>query len=102
MFSGAKINSSLSPNSYLAKLKRPKTELLAKEVYNYLVRNNYSFKNKLNSTELYDSLISSKLSEPLSTSYYKTLKDLADKLKCELVSKGEVSTRFLDGIVLRH
>ena len=42
MFSGAKINSSLSPNSYPAKLKRPKTELLAKEVYNYLVRNNYS------------------------------------------------------------
>ena len=75
MFSGAKINSSLSPNSYPAKLKRPKTELLAKEVYNYLVRNNYSFKKKLNSIELYDSLISSKLSEPLSTTYYKkTLK----------------------------
>jgi integrase len=102
MFSGAKINSSLSPNSYPAKLKRHKTELLAKEVYNYLVRNNYSFKKKLNSTELYDSLISSKLSEPLSTTYYNTLKDLADKLRCELISKGEISTRFLDGIILRH
>jgi hypothetical protein len=102
MFSGAKINSSLSPNSYPAKLKRPKTELLAKEVYNYLVRNNYSFKKKLNSVELYDGLISSKLSEPLSTTYYKTLKDLADKLRCELINKGEISTRFLDGIILRH
>ena len=71
-------------------------------MYNYLVRNNYSFKKKLNSTELYHSLISSKLSEPLSTTYFNTLKDLADKLRCELISKGEISTRFLDGIVLRH
>jgi hypothetical protein len=102
MFSGAKISSSLSPNSYPAKLKRPKTELLAREVYNYLVRNNYSFKKKLNSKELFDSLISSKLSEPLSATYYKTLKDLSEKLSCELISKGEISTRFLDGIVLRH
>ena len=48
MFSGAKINSSLSPNSYPNKLKRYKAELLAKEVYNYLIRNNYSFNKKLN------------------------------------------------------
>ena len=51
MFSGAKINSSLSPNSYPNKLKRHKAELLAKEVYNYLIRNNYSFNKKLNTKE---------------------------------------------------
>ena len=34
MFSGAKINSSLSPNSYPNKLKRHKAELLAKEESN--------------------------------------------------------------------
>ncbi len=102
MFSGAKINSSLSPNSYPNKLKRHKAELLAKEVYNYLIRNNYSFNKKLNTKEMYDVLINSKLSEPLSTTYYKTLKSLSCKLRCELISKGEISTHFLDSIVLKH
>jgi hypothetical protein len=43
LFNGKRIHSSLSPNSYPSKLRRNKAILLAKEVYDYLVSNNYSF-----------------------------------------------------------
>jgi hypothetical protein len=59
MFSGCKINSSLAPNSYPSKLRHSKTALLAKEVYDYLVSNDYSFKKPLKGVELFDSLIES-------------------------------------------
>ena len=55
MFSGNKIGSSLRPNSYPAKLRRSKCELLAKEVYDYLVRNDYIF--FLNELTLWSCLI---------------------------------------------
>ena len=72
MFSGCKINSSLAPNSYPSKLRHSKTALLAQEVYDYLVSNDYSFEKILKGIDLFESLIESKLSEPLSTMYRKT------------------------------
>ena len=51
MFSGKKIGSSTNPNTFPLKFRRNETINLAKEVYDYLVSNNYSFtkrpKNKL-------------------------------------------------------
>jgi len=41
LFSGSKISSSLSPNSYPAKMRRAITIELAKEVYEYLINNDY-------------------------------------------------------------
>ena len=102
MFSGARIGSSLSPNSYPYKLRRSKCELLAKEVYEYLVRNDYSYSKRVDSLELFNSLMSAKLSEPLSASYRNTLSELATKLRNELASSGEISVSYLDRIVLRH
>ena len=102
MFSGNKIGSSLRPNSYPAKLRRSKCELLAKEVYDYLVRNDYIFSKRVDSLKLFNSLMSAKLSEPLSSSYRNTLSDLATKLRSELVRSGEISVSYLDRIVLRH
>ena len=102
LFSGSKFGSSLSPNSYPTKLRRSKCELLAKEVYDYLVRNDYSFSKRVDSLEMFNSLMSAKLSEPLSSRYRNTLSDLAAKLRKELIRSGEISVSFLDRIVLRH
>lgn len=102
MFSGAKINSSLRPNSYPAKLRRSKCELLAKEVYDYLVRNDYSFSKRVNSLELFNSLMSAKLSEPLSKKYRKALYDLANKLRQRLVKSGGINTEYIDSLILKH
>ena len=57
LFSGKKINSSLRPNTYPKKLRFGKAILLAKEVYNFLVKNNYSFEKKLSSLEFFDKII---------------------------------------------
>ena len=102
LFNGARIGSSLSPNSYPTRLRRAKCELLAREVYDYLVRNDYSFTKRVDSLEMFNSLMSSKLSEPLSSRYRNTLSDLAAKLRSELVRSGEISVTYLDRIVLRH
>ena len=102
LFSGSKFGSSLSPNSYPAKLRRSKCELLAKEVYEYLVRNEYSFSKRVDSIGLFNSLMSAKLSEPLSSSYRNTLSELVTRLRNELIRSDEISVSFLDRIVLRH
>ena len=102
MFSGCKINSSLAPNSYPSKLRHSKTALLAKEVYDYLVSNDYSFEKPLKGVELFDSLIESKLSEPLSAMYRKALMSIASLLRHELVLKDSIGKQFLNSIPLRH
>lgn len=102
MFSGNKIGSSLSPNSYPLRLRKSKTELLAKEVYNYLVRNDYSFDKPMNSLERFDQLMSAKLSEPLSKTYRKALYDLASKLRQRLVKSGDINTEYIDSLILKY
>ena len=102
MFSGNKIGSSLSPNSYPLRLRKSKTELLAKEVYNYLVRNDYSFDKPMNSLERFDQLMSAKLSEPLSKTYRKALNDLASKLRQRLVKSGGINTEYIDSLILKY
>ncbi len=102
MFSGCKINSSHAPNSYPSKLRHAKTALLAKEVYDYLVSNDYSFEKPLKGVDLFDSLIESKLSEPLSAMYRKTLMSIASLLRQELILKGSISKQFLNSIPLKY
>ena len=57
LFSGNKIGSSLSPNSYPTKMRKAITIELAREVYEYLINNDYSFEKKVSTLELYDSLV---------------------------------------------
>ena len=102
LFNGKKIGSSLSPNTYPGKLRKAKATLLADEVYQYLVANDYSFDKKLSDLELYDKLIKSKLNEPLSKSYKKTLKHLSGVLRNELVRKDKLSLQFLNSIPLKY
>ena len=101
MFSGKKIGSSTNPNTFPLKYRRNETINLAKEVYDYLVSNNYSFtKRPKNKLEFYDSLIERKLSENLSLSYIKALKAIARCLREQLVSKGHISTEYVDSLSL--
>ena len=102
LFNGKRINSSLAPNSYPPRLRRNKAMILAKEVYEYLLSNDYSFTKPLSSIELFDSLIASKLKEPLSKTYKKTLTKLASCLRNELVNKGGISKQFLINIPSKY
>ena len=79
LFSGRMINSSLRPNTYPKKLRLGKAVLLAKEVYYFLVKNNYSFEKKISSLEFFDKIINKKLQEPLSDRYKKELKSFINK-----------------------
>jgi hypothetical protein len=56
------------------------------------VSNNYSFTKPLSSIELFDFIINSKLNEPLSKSYKKTLSKMVRHLRDELITKGHIST----------
>ena len=102
MFSGRLIGSSLNPNSYPAKLRYSITSTLAKQVYEFIVSNDYSLTKQLSTVERYDSLIRDKLAEPLSESYRKTLYSLSNILRKQLVKKGELTVSFLDSIPLKY
>ena len=103
MFSGKKIGSSNNPNTFPLKFRRNETINLAKEVYDYLVSNNYSFvKKPKTKLEFYDSLIERKLSQNLSVSYIKALKAISRCLREQLVSKGHISPDYVDSLSLRY
>ena len=102
LFNGNKIGSSLSPNSYPAKMRRAITTELAREVYEYLINNDYSFEKKVSKLELYDSLVAKKLAEPLSSTYKKTLNNLSVKLRHELQKKGSIKPTYIDSLILRY
>ena len=102
LFSGRLIGSSLYPNSYPSKKRFSMTSALAKQVYEFIVSNNYALTKPLSPVELYDNLINDKLAQPLSISYKKTLEYLSALLREELIKKGRISSVFIDSIPLRY
>ena len=102
LFSGRLIGSSINPNSYPAKQRYSVASDLAKQVYQFIVSNEYSLTKPLSTLECFDALIANKLAEPLSVNYRKTLSQLSKILREELIKKGSISTSFLDSIPLRH
>ena len=80
LLTASKIGLDLKPNNYPENLRRKQAELLAKLTYDYLIRNNYSFKKVKHESKLeqFDNLIKRKLSENLSFSYAKALKAYAN------------------------
>ena len=102
MFSGKKIGSSVNPNKFPLRLRKNETIKLAKEVYGYLINNNYSFKKNINKIDQFDLLVKKKMSEPLSSDYKKILKRLVSLLRGELASKGSISVEFIDSISLKY
>ena len=76
MFSGKKIGSSTNPNTFPLKFRRNETANLAKEVYDYLVSNNYSFNKRLkNKLEFFDYLIERKLLTLYQKKLFKPLRE---------------------------
>ena len=86
VFSGNKIKLNLKPNTFPPRQRKSKAELLAKEVYKYLINNNYTFDQEApkNELELYDLLVKNKLNEPLSDKYKKAIESIANFLENKL------------------
>ena len=104
LLSGSKIGLDLKPNNYPINLRRKQTELLAKLTYDYLIRNNYSFKEVKQQSKLerFDYLIDRKLSESLSVKYKKDLKTYSQVLRNELVKRNEIPIEFIDNYLLSY
>ena len=66
------------------------------------MRNDYSFSKRVDSLELFNSLMSAKLSEPLSKKYRKALYDLASKLRQRLEKSGDINTEYIDSLILKN
>ena len=74
MFSGRRINSSTAPNTFPIKHRRTEALKLAKEVYDYLSNNNYSFQRVYDKLEQFDLLLDKQLNEPISFLYKRAFK----------------------------
>ena len=104
LLTGSKIGLDLKPNNYPENLRRKQAELLAKLTYDYLIRNNYSFKKVKHESKLerFDYLIKRKLSENLSIPYRKALESYSFVLRKELINKDEIPTEFIDNYLLSY
>ena len=104
LLTAAKIGLDLKPNNYPENLRRKQAELLAKLTYDYLIRNNYSFKKVKHESKLerFDYLINRKLSENLSMSYHKALKTYSLVLREQILKKDYVPIEFIDNYLLSY
>ena len=110
LFNGKKINCEIYPNSFPIEKRLEMGSLLAAEVYKFITSglsfNSLIIKNSnqycLDDVGLFDSIVSKKLSEPLSQNYYKCLCGIVFRLRNELVVKGCISVDFIDSISLRN
>ena len=102
LFSGGLIGSSLSPNSYPVELRRNAAKQLAKEVYDYLLLNDYSFEKKKSSIEVFDAITAKKLSEPLSKKYKTELERLSALIRPDAIKYGVIRSATTDNILLKY
>ena len=104
LLTASKIGLDLKPNNYPENLRRKQAGLLAKLTYDYLIRNNYSFKKVKQESKLerFDYLIERKLSENISIPYKKALKSYASILRKELIRKNEIPIEFIDNYLLSY
>jgi len=96
LLNGQKIKSKLRPNDFPLKERKVKAELLAKNIYDYLENNNYSFDNQApkNELELYDYLVSQKLNEPLSIKYKKAIESISKELRGQVIIYKTIPIEF--------
>ena len=104
LLNGQKIKSQLRPNDYPTSERKPRAELLAKKVYDYLENNNYSFENQVpkNELELYDYLVEQKLKEPLSKAYKKTIGSLAKTFREQVILHKKIPIEFTNKYLNRY
>jgi integrase len=84
-----------------APLRKSKAKEFAKEIYDYLIRNDYSFEPKKSSVQLFDELIVKKLSEPLSKKYRTELRRLSNLIRPDVIIHKKVRSAVTDKILLK-
>ena len=104
LLNGQKIKSQLRPNDFPLLERKVKAKLLAKKVYDYLEMNNYSFDNQdpKNELELYDYLISQKLSEPLSVNYKKAIESISKELRGQVIFYKTIPIQFTNNYLNKY
>ena len=104
LLNGQKIKSQLRPNDYPPNERKSKAELLAKQVYDYLECNNYSFNNEVPKNELehFDFLVAQKLKEPLSRKYLNTIETIARDLRQQVVIHKTIPIEFTNNYLNRY
>ena len=104
LLNGQRIKSQLRPNDYPLKDRKSKAEALAKEVYDYLEKNNYSFDNRVPKDEikLYDYLVFQKLNEPLSEKYKKTIISISKDLRGQVILHKTIPIEFTNNYLRKY
>ena len=104
LFTAQKIGLDLKPNNYPIQQRKKKAELLAKLVYDHLIKNNISFEKQTTSLKVqqYDLLIENKLKATLSIKYKKSLIYYANILREQLIKHDEIPIEFIDGFLNQY
>ncbi|MBL6590512.1 MAG: tyrosine-type recombinase/integrase [Flavobacteriaceae bacterium] len=104
LFTAQKIGLDLKPNNYPIPQRKKKAELLAKLIYDHLIKNNNCFEEETSSLKVqqYDSLIKRKLNEPLSERYKESLIYYAKLLREQLIKHDEIPIEFIDGFLNQY
>ena len=104
LLNGRRIKSQLRPNDFPLKERKVKAELLAKKVYDYLESNNYSFDNQMpkNEMQLFDYLVSKKISEPLSVNYKKAIESISKELRGQVIIYKTIPIEFTNKFLNKY
>lgn len=94
-------------NNYPENMRQGKASILADKVYQFIIKNNFEFSTKKISNvkpdevpllTQFDLLIKERLDMVKSPRYKKDLERYRDLLRTELVSKKEISVKFIDSV----
>ena len=104
LLKGQRIKSQLRPNDFPLKERKVKAELLAKKVYDYLETNNYCFDNQMpkNELQLFDYLVSQKISEPLSVNYKKAIESISKELRVQVIIYKTIPIEFTNKFLNKY
>ena len=104
LFTAQKIGLDLKPNNYPIQQRKKKAELLAKLVYDHLIKNNDLFEeNSMSSkVQLFDLLVDKKLKENLSCQYKRVLKRHSMMLRKVLEKRDYIPIEFIDNYLLSY
>ena len=104
LFTAQKIGLDLKPNNYPIQQRKKKAELLAKLVYDHLIRNNETLDDSSVSFRVqeFDKLINRKLNNTLSERYKLSLGYYAKLLREQLIKHDEIPIEFIDGFLNQY
>jgi len=104
LFTAQKIGLDLKPNNYPIQQRKKKAELLAKLVYDHLIKNNNSFEEQTTSLKVqqYDLIIEKKLKSSFSDKYVKSLEYYSKILREQLVKHDTIPIEFIDGFLNQY